>query len=177
MSTHNDNHDPNLLPEGSGIVIKPVAMFLIILTLATALVFVLVKGLTYALVKMDEANAPQPSSQVAGGARLPQREPLLQGAPAVDSAKGNEVKATLLPLDEMREYREKTEAAAKNYGWVAGKENVEAYIPIERAKQLLLERGLPVKEGAAAAELEAAERTRHQVYGADSSAGRMIGKQ
>jgi hypothetical protein len=177
MSTPNDNHDPNLLPESSGVVVKPIAMFLVILTLATAFVFVLVKGLTYTLEKLDEANAPQPSSQVAGGGRLPQREPLLQGAPQVDPANPNEGKASLLPLDEMREYREKTEIAAESYGWVAGKENAEAHIPIERAKALLLERGLPVKVGNAVAEIQAAETTRQQVYSADSSAGRLIGKQ
>ena len=176
MSTHNDNHDPKLLPEGSGIVIKPIAMFLIILTLSTALVYVIVKGMEYGLAKMDEANAPQPSSQVSGGAPLPLREPLLQGAPVVDPAKPNEAKASLLPLDEMREYRQKTEAETKSYGWVAGKENAEAHIPVERAKALLLERGLPVKESAVA-EIQSAEKTRQQVYGADSSAGRMIGKQ
>jgi hypothetical protein len=176
MSTHNDNHDPNLLPEGSGIVVKPIAMFLIILTLATAFVFVLVKGMTYLLVKMDDANAPQPSSQVAGGARLPQREPLLQGAPAVGQAQKNDAKASLLPLDEMREYRLKTEEETKSYGWVPGKENAEAHIPIERAKDLLIERGLATKEARAVAEVEAAEKTRRQVNSADSSAGRMIGK-
>ena len=176
MSTHNDNHDPKLLPESSGIVIKPIAMFLIILTLSTALVYVIVKGMQYGLARMDEANAPQSASQVSGGARLPQREPLLQGAPVIDPAKPNEAKASLLPLDEMREYRQKTEAETKSYGWVAGKENAEAHIPVERAKALLLERGLPVKESAVA-EIQTAEKTRQQVYGADSSAGRLIGKQ
>lgn len=177
MSTHNDEQDPNLLPEGSGVTIKPIAMFLIILSLATAFVFVLVKGLTYALDKWDEANQAQRTTQVAGGAPLPQREPLLQGAPAADPAKPNEAKASLLPLDEMREYRQRTEAQTMTYGWVAGKENSEAHIPIERAKELLLERGLPAKSDAAIAEVAAAEKARKQVFNADANGGRLIGRQ
>lgn len=170
MSAHNDKHGKQLLPEDSGVVIKPIAWFLIILTLATALVFVIVKGMTVAFHKIDEAaNPTQP--KLAGGGALTQREPLLQGAP---TAPGQE-KVSALPLDEMREYRKKTEEEVKAYGWVAGKENAEAHIPIERAKQLLLERGLPVKE-TAIAEMATAEKTRQQLSNADASAGRMIGK-
>lgn len=176
MSTHNDNHDPNLMPEGSGVVIKPIAWFLIILTLATALVFVLVKGLTYGLTQVETANDAERAGQATGGAPLPLREPLLQGAPQPDPAKPGARQSSLLPLDEMREYRKKTEEEAAAYGWVDGKQNTEAHIPITRAKELLLERGLPVKADGALAEIQTAEKTRKQIYGADASAGRLIGK-
>lgn len=172
MSTHNDKHGKDLMPEDSGVVIKPIAWFLIILTLATALVYVIVKGMTVALDKMDQAAYPAAPS-VAGGGTITQREPLLQGAPKAPGSKD----ATLLPLDEMREYRKKVDAEAKAYGFVVGKENVEAQIPIERAKQLMLERGLPVSADAAVANLAAAEKTRKQLSGSDASAGRVIGKQ
>lgn len=172
MSTHNDKHGKDLMPEDSGVVIKPIAWFLIILTLATALVYVIVKGMTVAMDKMDQAAYPAAPS-LPGGGTLTQREPLLQGAPTVPGTKN----ASLLPLDEMREYRKKIDAETKAYGFVAGKENVEAHIPLERAKQLLLERGLPVKADAMVAEMEMAEKTRKQLSGADASAGRGIGKQ
>jgi hypothetical protein len=172
MSTHNDQHGKNLLPEDSGVAIKPIAWFLIILTLATALVYVIIKGMTVAFNKIDQAAYPAGPS-VAGGGTRPQREPLLQGAPKVPGS-GD---ASLLPLDEMQEYRKKVEAETKAYGFVTGKENVEAQIPIERAKQLVLERGLPVKADASIAEMATAEKTRKQLSGSDANAGRTIGKE
>jgi hypothetical protein len=172
MSTHNDKHGKDLLPEDSGVAIKPIAWFLIILTLATALVYVIIKGMTAAFNKIDQAAYPAGPS-IAGGGTRPQREPLLQGAPKEPGSRD----ASLLPLDEMREYRKKVEAETKAYGFVAGKENVEAQIPIERAKQLILERGLPVRADTALAELATAEKTRKQLSGSDASAGRLIGQQ
>ncbi len=175
MNEHNDKHDKDLMPEDSGIVVKPVAFFIIILAISTAFVFVGVKGLTYVLNRIDAARyeQQQPNTRVADGAKLPQREPLLQGAP---QAAGSTT-ASLLPLEDMAKYREKTEAEVKSYGWAAGKENTEAHIPIERAKQLLLEKGLPVKADASITELQNAEKTRKQIYTADASGGRLIGKQ
>ena len=172
MSTHNDKHGKDLLPEDSGVVIKPIAWFLIILTLATALVYVIVKGMTVAFDKIDAAANPTGPSLAGGGTRT-QREPLLQGAPQVPGSK----QASMLPLEDMREYRKKMDDETKAYGFVAGKENVEAHIPIERAKHLLLERGLPVKAEAALAEMVTVEKTRKELSNADASAGRMIGKQ
>lgn len=173
MSTHNDKHDKDLLPESSGIVVKPVAWFLIILTISTAFVFVLVKGMTYALDKLEAARKEQPSTRVADGAKRTQREPLLQGAPQAPGSKN----ASLLPLDQMGEYRKKVEEEVKAYGWVAGKEHSVAHIPIERAKELLLEKGLPMKADASITELQNAEKARKQMSAADASAGRLIGKQ
>jgi hypothetical protein len=172
MSTHNDQHGKNLLPEDSGVAIKPIAWFLIILTLSTALVYVIIKGMTVAFNRIDQAANPAGPS-IAGGGTRPQREPLLQGAPKVPGT----IDASLLPIDEMQEYRKKVEAETMAYGFVAGKENVEAQIPIERAKQLVLERGLPVKADASIAEMATAEKTRKQLSGSDANAGRTIGKE
>jgi hypothetical protein len=179
MNKDNLEHDKheNMMPEGAGVAVKPIAWFLIILTLSTMLVFVLVKGLTYALDRMEAARTGEPSSRVADSARRTQREPLLQGAPIADPQKPNGRGDSLLPLDDMAAYRKKVEAETTSYGWVAGKENHEARIPIERAKQLLLEKGLPEKAEAAVTELQTAEKTRRQIYGADANGGRIIGKQ
>lgn len=172
MSNHNDKHGKDPLPEDSGVAIKPIAWFLIILTLSTALVYVIVKGMTVVFNKIEQAANPTGPSLAGGGTRT-QREPLLQGAPTTPGAQA----VSMLPLEDMREYRKKVEAETKAYGFVAGKENVEAHIPIERAKQLLLERGLPVKADASLAEMATVEKTRKQLSNSDASAGRMIGKQ
>src|SRR5947207_429308 len=131
MSTQNDNQEnKNLLPESSGIVVGPVAWFLIILTISTAFTFVLIKGLTYMFGRLDAARNLPPATRVGDGGRLAQREPLLQGAPAVDSKKPGQTQSSLLPLDEMREYRKQVEAQVngeKAYGWVEGKQGSEAH--------------------------------------------------
>jgi hypothetical protein len=54
------------------------------------------------------------------------------------------------------------------YGWVDEKGGI-AYIPIDEAKRLILERGLPVREGAAAPDFA----VQPQVRG-ESSSGRTI---
>lgn len=177
MNEHHDKHDKDLMPESAGIVVKPIAWFLIILTIATAFVFVLVKGMLFALDRMEPARTPQLPSRVAEGAKLPQREPLLQGAPQADPNKPGAILASDYPLEDMAKYRSRIEKEVTGYGWVAGKENSEARIPIERAKQLLLEKGLPVKAETAITELQNAEKTRQQMNAADASGGRLIGKQ
>jgi hypothetical protein len=191
MNEHQDKHDKDLMPESSGIVVKPVAFFIIILAISTVFVFVAVKGLTYVLNRIDAARTEQqqPATRVSDGSQLPQREPLLQGAPLDrrevlnKPRKENEVArygdrpASNLPLEDMAKYREKVEGEVKSYGWAQGKENSEARIPVERAKQLLLEKGLPTKADTSITELQNAEKVRRQIYDADASGGRLIGKQ
>src|SRR5205085_10696474 len=127
----------------------------------------------------------QTNTRVADDAKLPQREPLLQGAPLDKKEVSEQPRskeevaryggrpASNLPLEDMAKYREKTEGEVQSYGWAAGKENTEARIPVERAKQLLLEKGLPVKADASITELQNAEKVRKQIYDADASGGRL----
>lgn len=76
-----------------------------------------------------------PASRVnpPGTRRLPPL-PRLQGAPG----------SLLLPLDEMKKFREDQNLAVNSYGWV-DKPTGLVRIPIEEAKKRLLERGLPVR--------------------------------
>ncbi|MBO0799717.1 MAG: hypothetical protein J2P31_12925, partial [Blastocatellia bacterium] len=109
---HNDQHE--LKPESSGIKPKPIIMFLVILAVSTIMVFFIVKGLLYGFKKFDEANQVQPVTALPEGRerKLPP-EPRLQGAPGMDN------QLTALPLEEMKEYREKVNEKATSYGWVA----------------------------------------------------------
>lgn len=174
MASNKDNK--NLLPEGSGVNPKPIITFLVILTLATAFVFVLIKGLLWGFDKVDQLTASAPASKIETGQRRFPNEPRLQGAPEPDAAVAKDGKASLLPLDDMREYRKKIEAEEHAYAWVVGKDGVEARIPIEEAKKLIVERGLPMKSDALVQEVAAAEKVRKQLNNADASAGRHIGK-
>jgi hypothetical protein len=177
MSTHNDPNEQNLQPEDSGIKAKPVLTFIIVLAVATAFVFVLVKGLIYAFNKVDAQNQGQPSTLVQlpkGQTKLPP-EPRLQGAPAPDPEnKETGRQPSLLPLDEMKAYNRQINEKAASYGWVSKDAGV-AHIPIERAKELIVEKGLPVvKTETLVSEVQKAENLRKQAMNADSNAGRTI---
>lgn len=174
MSTsHHDDHNQNLHPEDSGIKAQPVMTFLIILAISTAAVFFIVKGLLWGFAKMDERNPPTPATLVnaPNNRKLPP-EPLLQGAPGPGSTDTKDV-ATQLPLDEMKTYKAQVEAKAAGFGWV-NKEAGVAHISIERAKEIVAEKGLPLRPESAITELERAAAMRKVTLNADSSGGRVI---
>lgn len=167
MSTEHKDQN-NLKPESSGIKPKPIIMFLVILTVSTIMVFFIVKGLLYGFKKLDEANQVQPVTALPEGRerKLPP-EPRLQGAPGTD----NQLSA--LPLEDMKEYREKTNQKANSYGWVV-KESGVAHLPLERAKEVIVERGLPVASEKLTEEVQKAEAARKVFLAAESSAGRVL---
>jgi hypothetical protein len=165
---HDDQHEPQ--PESSGIKPQPVILFLVILTVSTIFVFFLIKGLLYGFQKMEEADRTQPVTALPEGRerKLPP-EPRLQGAPGPDNQLSD------LPLVDMDKYRKRTDEKARSYSWVI-KDSGVARIPLERAKQLIVERGLPLGSEKLVEEVQTAEATRKQVLGAESSAGRTIGE-
>ena len=169
MSDHQDQHHHDQFePESSTIKAKPVLAFLGILAVATAFVFVLIFGLIRFLDQRREADQTPPPSRVGlpeGQKKLPP-EPRLQGAPAPDGP-------SLLPLDEMRDYQKKVDALAAGYSWIDKSAGV-ARIPIDRAKEMVAQQGLPMLSETAMKDIERAEATRRAVLGADSSAGRSI---
>src|SRR5262245_11065827 len=139
MSEHNphhghDPHDPGHgQVESAAVQPRPVLMFLIILGVATAFVFVIVKGLDWGLKKLDEPNQGQRATQVETQSRKlpPSQMPLLQGAPGRDSTATTD-KPTELPLAEMARLRKETSETINSYGWVDKTTGI-ARIPIDRA--------------------------------------------
>jgi hypothetical protein len=149
-------------------------MFLIILGVATAFVFVIVKGLEWGFDKMDEANQGTKATAIEGQRKLPPA-PRLQGAPDAGSTTKSDV-PSMLPLEEMKVYRDQVEERTKSYG--VDKKTGASYIPIERAKELVAEKGLPeMTSPSIAEEMKRAEAARKQMLNADASAGRTIKKQ
>ena len=104
---------------------RPVLRAVAVLLGVTALVAAGLVYLTRGLVAIEQAGDPPraPLAQEAG--RLPP-EPRLQTQPFAD----------------IETLRESERAVLDGYGWVDEKAGV-ARIPIERAKELLLQRGLP----------------------------------
>jgi hypothetical protein len=170
--SHQDDHEPNRdLVESSGIKAKPILVFLGALAAATILVLIIIKGLQYGFRKMDEMEARQPATEVSGQ-KLPP-EPRLQGAPEPVPDKAGEIRPSQLPLDDLKTYRERVNRLAAEYDWV-DKQGGIARIPIERAKELIAEKGLPSLSDTAIKQVQSAEVVRQEVYNSDSSGGRII---
>ena len=174
MSDHNHDNNHGQV-EGAGIKPKPILVFLAILGAATALVYVIILGVEIGLKKFDEMNPQQPATALETGPKVPP-EPRLQGAPEPNPDKPGETKVSLLPLDDMAAYKEKVNKQADAYGWVDEPGGV-AHIPIERAKQIIAEKGLPKLSDALIGEVQAAEAARKLVMNAGSNGGRGIKSQ
>jgi hypothetical protein len=175
MSDHNphnghDAHDPDHgQVESSALSPKPVLLFMAVLFVATSFVFFVVKGLDYAFQKLelDKASQGQPATQVQTGRQLPP-EPLLQGAPGKDD------KPTELPLEAMATLRAQTAQKLDSYGWVDKPAGI-THIPIERAKDIIADNGLPeLPSPTITEEIQNAETVRKEILGAGSNAGRAI---
>ncbi len=184
MSDHNpqhghDPHDPEHgQVETSAVSPKPVLLFLAVLFVATAFVFFVVKGLDFGLRKLDESNKEQKATEVeAQGRKLPPSPmPLLQGAPGRDSTATDD-KPTDLPLEAMGNLRKSTDEKLNSYGWV-DKPGGIAHVPIDRAKGMIAEKGLPTLQSTAISEeVRTAETVRKAVLNAGSNAGRVISVQ
>lgn len=162
----------NLQPEDSGIKARPVLMFLLVLGGLTVFVFVMIRGLLWGFDKLDQANTPVPATMMTppNGRILPP-EPILQGAPGPGSNATTNV-PSMLPLDDMKAYREKMDERMKGYGWVDQNAGV-GYMPIEEAKRRMIEQGLPVKADAVAG-MEKAQTVRGEMLNSDANSGRLI---
>ena len=178
MNTHHppqgpDHHDHNLV-EGAGIKARPILMFLAILAVGTAFVFVIVRGLEYVFDRMNRAEQGTAATEV----RLPESqrklppEPRLQGAPGQGSSRDTNLPSAL-PLDEMREYRTQMNEQANEYSWQRKEEGI-ARIPLDAAKEMIVKQGLPQMSQDKLDELGRAETARKGMLSADSSAGRTL---
>lgn len=184
MSDHNphhghDPHDPDHgQVESSALSPKPILLFLAVLFIATTFVFFVVKGLDWGFKNLDEANQGQVATEVKTEDRKlpPSPMPLLQGAPGRDSTATKD-KPTLLPLEDMERVRNETNEKLSGYGWV-DKPGGVARIPIDRAKAMIAEKGLPaLPSPTISEEVQQAETVRKEIGVAGSNAGRMISVQ
>jgi hypothetical protein len=184
MSEHNphhghDPHDPDHgQVESSALSPKPILLFLAVLFVATTFVFFVVKGLDWGFRELDKKTQPQAATEVESRSRKipPSPMPLLQGAPGRDSTATKD-DPTLLPLDEMKKVRNETDAKLNSYGWV-DKTGGVARVSIERAKQMIAEKGLSALPSPTISdELQKAETVRNELSVAGSNAGRVISVQ
>lgn len=120
--------------EASDVSVPTIVKFGLALIVAIGLVCLLVWGLFAVFYARAVKTEPTPPP-LYRGERLPP-EPRLQGMPGHQS----------IPSEDIKEFRKRENIELNSYGWVikpSGQQAGIIHIPIERAKKLILERGLP----------------------------------
>jgi hypothetical protein len=137
--------------EGDGISYAGIAWFLVVLTLTTLFCQALVWGMFEMMKRYDRFDDGQ-------------RAPLAAPAEAPSIERGRLESGTLEPpppnllLSEptvLREFRAAEDQTLSTYGWIDKNAGI-VRLPIDRAKALVLERGLPVRAAGAPAPAPAA---------------------
>jgi hypothetical protein len=134
--------------EGDGVSYSGIVWFVVILVVTTVFCQLLVWGLFEVMEMRDDRarTAPAPLAVPASPATGPVTiEKYIEQAgrrPSGPTLLSNE------PLN-LREFRNREHAALTTYGW-ADKATETIRLPIGRAKELLLERGLPIRAAAPA---------------------------
>ena len=159
--------------EHTDVPIKPIALFLIGLLIATVAVYFLMYLLFNTLEKQAaRQEAAQPKSPLASERQVDPPEPRLQLIPS----------HRIHPLDELVRMKQEEDEALSSYGWV-DQPSGTVRIPIEKAKEIAIGRGLgarpqgqPVTQGAAQATRPAPARQQamEQEVPTDASSGRMM---
>ena len=135
MTDSHHNHRDDLGFEREDLGARPVIGFIISLVIAGVLIYYIIWGIFYFL---DSYNAK--NQQV--------RTPLVQMKTNAREVQENDVQRFPEPrleqneVTELNGFRSQEEERLNSYGWVDQKAGV-AHIPIERAMQLIAQRGLP----------------------------------
>jgi hypothetical protein len=137
--------NPDVAHEESDVKIRPIAWFLVWLSVATAVVMLLMVGLYRYLDEQANKQDAAQRSPIADQRNPIPPKPVLQMAPTQVEPDGKLPKTPPAdnnnPMAEINIVRDQEEAKLKYYTWVdESKGSVE--LPIERAKELALERGL-----------------------------------
>jgi len=148
---------------------RAVLGFLIGLAVMCVVVAVILKGVYWGLDRYNEEHQP-PQSPLAGASASPEQRRDLP-RPAKNDAVRSIFPEPRLENDERNELKSVRAGEAErlnSYGWVDEKTGV-AHIPIERAMQLIAERGLPVNPRAGVAPPSAVNMAREAAVKSDTS--------
>ena len=148
---HGNLENPDTSHEHSDINVRAILWFVVVLTVIVLATDVAMWGMFKVLDRYEVKNDP-PVSPLFIPAGRPLPAPGLQTTPWVD----------------LKQFRAEADLYLHSYGWVDEKAGV-ARIPIEKAKALLLQRGLPVRP-----ELADASEGTHVAATGESSGGRTL---
>ena len=129
--------------EGDGISYKGIAWSMIVLTIITLICY----GIVVGFFKFMESRADAADTPRAPLAAPPVR-PSIQDGRVVGGPASVPSLLVREPMN-LQKFREEEEHLLSSYGWADQNTGV-VRLPIDRAKELLLERGLPAREGAPA---------------------------
>jgi len=148
-SKHNEpSNNADVGHEGSTVQVGGITWFIIVLTVSVVFIGWLMAAVlnTFEGREKKAELESRPSPFAAERAKLPP-EPRLQLAPnseaQIDKNEPPDLKIQH-PLEEMKELRKSWDEQLKSYGWVDEQGGV-VRIPIDDAKKLLLQRGLPTR--------------------------------
>jgi hypothetical protein len=148
---HGSLENVEVAHEQSDINIRAVIWFVAILVVTAVAINLSMWGLFVVLDRMDAKNDPVLSPLAAPAGQLPP-EPRLQ----------------ITPWEDLKQFRADEDLHLHSYGWVDKGAGV-AHLPIDKAKTLLLQRGLPTRPGP----VDPTEGT-HVAASGESSGGRDI---
>jgi hypothetical protein len=109
---------------------RPIVWATIAIVVVTVAVFLLMRSLFGYLAAREAMRGPQRNPLAETHARELPPEPRLQPA----------------PIEDLRELRANEDSILNTYGWVDRNAGV-VRVPVERAMELLAERGLPARGG------------------------------
>ena len=136
---------PPLPVEGDGVSYSGIVWFVVILTVTTVFCQLLVWGMFEFMQSREDARDPARSIVAAPTGTLPPTPNLLTDEPAT-----------------LKHFRDAEKSALETYGWVDQNAGT-VRLPIAKAKELMLERGFPVRgsatEPAPAADAAAKKKT------------------
>jgi hypothetical protein len=162
---HPEMHNEDVAHEHSDVNIRAILMFAGGLVIVAVVVHFLIAAVFWWLETGAQKRDPQLSPLTAQAPEMPKTT---TESPFFGNARGG---AQLLTNEysALQKLREQESKRLQGYGWVEGKQGV-AHMPIEEAKKLILERGLPVRAGET---LDATAGTRAAAMG-EASGGRNI---
>src|SRR5216684_1262695 len=129
--------------EESDVNVRALLIFLVVFVAFAVVTHLLLYGMFHFFVRMENGRVAAPMSDIKAppDANMP-AEPRLQPFDSKD--KGINVPPNLnTPVTDMVAMRAAEDQTLNHYGWVDSKNGV-VHVPIEQAKKLLLQRGLPV---------------------------------
>lgn len=127
--------------EGSDPKLRPILHFAWILTVVSLVTFALMRWMFFTEIDVGRENDP-PLPPLAAERQVPP-EPLLQSMPGVPLV-GGTLPEGLQPFSStsFSDFEKKQNEALTSYGWVDRQAGI-VHIPIERAIELTLKKGLP----------------------------------
>jgi hypothetical protein len=158
MSSHPHSHgelvNENVQHESSDINVRAIITFMVALFAITIAIQAAMVGLFWLFNKVEDKTQPQVSAFTPGPAQVADfPSPSLQTTPWTD----------------LQKLRASETEYLNGYGWVDQNAGI-ARIPIDRAKALLLQKGIPVRAGAA---IDPTEGTHYASTG-ESNGGRWL---